>query len=81
MPFDIVPPRPSSHGLLPEPRRQANWPPLQPDSWWGRMVRTTDGRVGRSESNPDPLGPYFLIYVRFDDGKGEWFRQATLTRL
>ncbi len=47
-------------------------------SWWGRMVMTSDGRIGRSESNPDPEGPYFLVFVRFEDGEGEWFRQSTL---
>lgn len=83
MPLDDVtwPPSSSSGGWLPEPRRQGTWPLPRPDPWWGRMVRTQDGRVGRSESNPDPGGPYFLIHVRFGDGRAEWFRQATLMRL
>jgi len=83
MPLDVsyLPPRPPREGLLPEPRRQGTWPHPHRDSWWGRTVRTQDGRVGVSESNPDPAGPYFLVYVRFADGRGEWFRQATLMRV
>lgn len=81
MPLDCIPEIRPGGQWLPEPQQQGNWPPPRQDSWWGCMVRTPDGRVGRSESNPDPLGPYFLIYVRFPDGHGEWFRQATLTRI
>ncbi len=66
MPFD---------GHLPSWEQQPN------PSWWGARVRTPDGRLGRSESNPDPRGPHFLIHVRFDDGSGEWFRQSRLKRL
>ncbi len=80
MPYDAEPDPPRG-GWLPEPRRQGTWPLPQPDSWWGRKVRTSDGRMGRSESNPDPRGPYFLIFVRYDDGSGEWHRQSTLEAL
>lgn len=60
--------------------RGSQWWPL-PHPWWGRRVRTADGREGVSQSNPDPAGPYFLIHVRFDDGSTEWFKASTLRKV
>ena len=79
MPFDGRDEQARWNLSMPPPRQRAD--PTGDQGWWGRDVRTPDGRVGRSESNPDPAGPHFLVFVRFDADHGEWFRQSVLTLL